>query len=200
MKYALALLLFALTNICLTMPFAHAKIDNDDTPQEAANKQLALNFFHDLWGSNKTDRYVDYVAETYVVHDIGDRKGVVEPAIEQKRIADRFWAGGEMTFELDYQIAQGDLVATRWIAHYQADSLMAKLMFGSGSIPIINVLRIEDGRIVEFWNHRHDIDSGMTNLYVARGLLIGLLIALIPTLMALRLGRKLKRIGSTERQ
>ena len=127
------------------------------------------------------------------MHDIGKRKGVVEPAIEQKRIADRFWGGGEMTFELDYQIAEVDLVATRWIGHYEADTLMAKLMFGSSSIPIINVFRIEDGKIVEFWNHRHDIDTSITNLYVARGLLIGLVIALIPTGVAIRLRRKLKR-------
>ena len=186
--------MLAIATLSLAIPTAQAQVDNDDTPQEAANKQLALNFYQDLWGSNNTDRYIDYVAETYVVHDIGERKGVVEPAIEQKRIADRFWGGGEMTFELDYQIAEGDLVATRWIGHYEADTLMAKLMFGSSSIPIINVFRIEDGKIVEFWNHRHDIDTSITNLYVARGLLIGLVIALIPTGVAIRLRRKLKRI------
>lgn len=184
----------AIATLSLAIPTAQAQVDNDDTPQEAANKQLALNFYQDLWGSNNTDRYIDYVAETYIVHDIGKRKSVVEPAIEQKRIADRFWGGGEMTFQLDYQIVEGDLVATRWIGHYEADTLMAKLMFGSSSIPIINVFRIEDGKIVEFWNHRHDIDTSITNLYVARGLLIRLVIALIPTGVAIRLRRKLKRI------
>jgi predicted SnoaL-like aldol condensation-catalyzing enzyme len=176
-----------------------AQADADDTPQEAANKQLALDFYRDLWGSDNTDRYADYVAETYVVHDIGGRKGVTEPAIEQKNIADRMWDNGEMDFELDYQVAEGDRVATRWIGHYRPDTLLGKFMFGSNAIPVINVVRIQDGKIVEFWNHRHDIDTNMRYVLVAVGLLIGLaiglLIAMIPTAMAFRLRRKVKEAG-----
>lgn len=187
----------ALCALLLFAPLAHAQIDKDDTAREAANKQIALGFYRDLWGSDNTDRYADYMAETYVAHDIGDRKGVTEPAIEQKKIADRFWDGGEMTFELDYQIAEDDLVATRWIWHYEPETLFAKLLFGSNSIPIINVFRIEDGKIVELWNHRHDIDTGMTRMFIAIGLVIGLLIALIPTVIAIRLRGKLKRIQAS---
>ncbi|MEL6484374.1 MAG: ester cyclase, partial [Bacteroidota bacterium] len=96
---------------------------------EEINKEIARNFYQDLWFTNNTDKYADYVAEEYVVHDIGDRKGVTEPAIEQKIIADRFWEGGSWDSKIDYQIAEGDLVATRWTANYQAESFMAKVMF-----------------------------------------------------------------------
>jgi hypothetical protein len=41
--------------------------------------------------------------------------------------------------------------------------------------PIINVFRFEDGKIVEVWNHRHDIDSFQTIRFKARGLAVGLL-------------------------
>lgn len=189
--------------LLLALPFAaksvQAQVDADDGPQEAANKQLALDFYLDLWGSDNTDRYADYVADTYVVHDIGDRKGVAEPAVEQKNIADRFWDNGEMDFELDYQVAEGDLVATRWIWRYRPDTLLGKFMFGSNAIPIINVVRIEDGKIVEFWNHRHDIDTNMRYVLVlvglAIGLAIGLLIAMIPTAIAFRLRRRVKEAG-----
>lgn len=68
-------------------------------------------------------------------------------------------------------------------------------MFGSGTIPIINVFRINnDGKIVEIWNHRHDIDTPQTMKFTIKGLLLGLLIALIPTIIAFRLKRKLKVI------
>lgn len=148
--------------------------------REAANKAVALGFYNDLWGSPNTDRYGEYVAETYVVHDIGDRKGVTEPAIEQKIIADRFWDNGTLEFELDYQVAEGDLVATRWWGHYQPDTLLGKLMFGDSSIPIINVFRIQDDKIVEIWNHRHDIDTRRATLPVALAFVLGLLLAGIP--------------------
>jgi predicted SnoaL-like aldol condensation-catalyzing enzyme len=157
------------------------------------NKEIARNFYQDLWFTNNTDKYTDYVADEYVVHDIGDRKAVTEPAIEQKIIADRFWDNGNWDSKINYQLADGDLVATRWEATYQPSTFLGKVMFGSGTIPIINVFRInEEGKIVEIWNHRHDIDTPQTMKFTIKGLLIGLLIALIPTIIAFRLKRKLK--------
>jgi len=163
--------------------------------KQERNKEIAKNFYQDLWFSNNTDKYSDYVADEYVVHDIGDRKGVTEPAIEQKIIADRFWNNGSWESKINYQLAEGDLVATRWVATYEPSSLLGHLMIGSGTIPIINVFRINDeGKIVEIWNHRHDIDTPQTMKFTIKGLLIGLLIALIPTVIAFRLKRKLKTI------
>lgn len=157
------------------------------------NKEIARDFYQDLWFTDNTDKYIEYVADEYVVHDIGDRKGVTEPAIEQKIIADRFWDNGTWDSKINYQIAEGDLVATRWEATYNPSTFLGKAVFGSGTIPIINVFRVnEEGKIVEIWNHRHDIDTPQTMRFTAKGLLIGLLIALIPTIIAFRLKRKLK--------
>ncbi|MEO0365621.1 MAG: nuclear transport factor 2 family protein, partial [Pseudomonadota bacterium] len=116
--------------------------------EEASNRKIANAFYEDLWNSNNTDRYVEYMAETYIAHDIGDRKGVEEPAIEQKNIADFFWANGDMSVEYDYQIADGDLVATRWIWKYKPTTFFGRVFLGSTNIPIINVFRFEDGKIV----------------------------------------------------
>lgn len=159
------------------------------------NKEIARSFYKDLWFTNNTDKYADYVADEYVVHDIGDRKGVIEPAIEQKNIADFFWENGSWDSKINYQIAEGDLVATRWEATYSPSSLLGKMAIGSGTLPIINVFRInEEGKIVEIWNHRHDIDTPQTMKFTMKGLIIGLLIALIPTIIAFRLKRKLKAL------
>ena len=160
--------------------------------QTEINKEIARNFYKDLWFSNNTDRYIKYVADTYTVHDVGDRKGVTEPAVEQKNIADFFWANGDLEPRFDFQIAEGDLVATRWIAVYEPKTIVGKILIGSKPLPIINVLRFENGKIVEFWNHRHDIDTNQTLKFVFKGLLFGLLIALAPTIYAIRLRRKLQ--------
>ena len=77
--------------------------------QSEINKQIAKNFYQDLWFTNNTKNYINYVADEYRVHDIGDRKGVMEPAIEQKNIADFFWQNGAWKSKVDYQIAEGDL-------------------------------------------------------------------------------------------
>ena len=124
------------------------------------NKRLAAEFYQKLWFSNNTDAYADYVADDYVVHDIGDRKNVTEPAIAQKEVADLFHGFGTLSGEIDYQIAEGDKVATRWFISLDPnDQGRTKGMTKVERVPIINVFRFnEEGKIIEIWNHRHDID------------------------------------------
>ncbi len=187
--------LFILILCCLVSLLSNGQSgDNSPKDQSEINKEIARKFYEDLWFSDKTENYSKYVADQYVVHDIGDRKGVVEPAIEQKNIADLFWKNGEMNGEIDYQIAEGDLVATRWILSYQPKSFFGGVFLGPAELPIINVFRIKDGKIVEIWNHRHDIDTRQTLIFTFKGLLIGLLIALIPTFLAIKYRRKLKKM------
>lgn len=156
------------------------------------NKRIARAFYDDLWLSNNTEKYSLYVADNYVVHDIGDRKNVTEPAVEQKHIADFFWENGIMSGSINYQVAEGDLVATRWTLDYEPKTLLGRVLLGRDSLPIINVFRFEDGKIVEIWNHRHDVDTGQTLRFVLQGLLLGLLIGLIPLAWAFNLRRRLK--------
>ncbi len=124
------------------------------------NKELARGFYEDLWFSNNTHRFKNYVADTYVVHDIGDAKGVTEPAIKQKEIADIFHGFGKLTGRIDYQIAEGDKVATRWFIYLDpTPQAMQMGMSKVDGVAIINVFRFNDsGRIVEIWNHRHDVE------------------------------------------
>ncbi len=163
------------------------------TNQTEINKEIARNFYQDLWFTNNTENYKKYVADQYIVHDIGDRKGVVEPAIEQKKIADFFWKNGQFDCKIDYQIAEGDMVATRWTGSFKATTLFGQIFLENKEpISIINVFRIKDGKIVELWNHRHDIETPQTLKFTIKGLIIGLIIALLPTIIALRLRKKLR--------
>ncbi len=181
----------AVAVLLLAGPVSHAQSDDDDVVEQ--NKQLARAFYEDLWFSNNTGKYSLYMADTYVAHDIGDRKNATEPAIEQKNIADFFWDNGEMSGQIDFQVAEGDLVATRWSWRYEPTTLLGRILKGRDDLPIINVFRFEDGKIVELWNHRHDIDTGMTLMFKLQGLAIGLLIALVPLIWAIRLRRRLRR-------
>lgn len=124
------------------------------------NKRLAREFYQELWFTDNTDVYSNYVADEYVVHDVGPRKGVTEAAVEQKNIADLFHSFGEMTGEIDYQIAEDDKVATRWLISLDAsDDAKAAGMTDVDRVAIINVFRFDDdGKIVEIWNHRHDVE------------------------------------------
>ena len=185
-------LVFALTHIVIHSYSQEKSLIN--ISQEEINKEIARNFYQDLWFTNNTDNYAKYVADNYVVHDIGKRKGIIEPAIEQKHIADFFWEQGEFDSKIDFQIAEGDLVATRWTGTFNANTLFGKLAIESNEpISIINVFRINDGKIVEFWNHRHDIETPQTLKFTFKGFIIGLLFSIIPIVIALNLRKKLNK-------
>ena len=163
--------------------------------QTEINKEIARNGYQNASITNNTDNYKKYVADQYIVHDIGDRKGVTEPAIEQKNIADFFWKNGVFQSEIDYQIAEGDLVATRWTGSFKSNTLFGRIALETDQpISIINVFRIKDGKIVEFWNHRHDIDTPQTLKFTIKGFIVGLILALIPVIVALRLRKKLRLV------
>lgn len=63
------------------------------------NKRLAREFYENLWFEQNTEVFADYVADEYVIHDMGDTKGAMptEPAVTQKEIADRFHSFGKIT-------------------------------------------------------------------------------------------------------
>jgi predicted SnoaL-like aldol condensation-catalyzing enzyme len=165
-----------------------------DSSQEQTNKALARQFYEQVWFSRNLSAVDDLVAPTYIVHDIGDRKGVTEPADEQKQIADFFWQNGEMTGRIDYQIAEGDLVATRWQWEFKPKTWLMKTLGGDERIPIINVFRFKDGKIVEIWNHRHDIDTSQVNILFVKGLFVGLVPALILVVVTFLMWRRLRRL------
>jgi predicted SnoaL-like aldol condensation-catalyzing enzyme len=161
--------------------------------QEQTNKALARQFYEQVWFSRNLSAVDNLVAPTYIVHDIGDRKGVTEPSDQQKQIADFFWQNGEMTGRIDYQIAEDDLVATRWQWEFKPQTWWMKALGGQQQIPIINVFRFRDSKIVEIWNHRHDIDTFQGNILFVQGLFVGLVPAVILAASTFLLWRKLRR-------
>jgi predicted SnoaL-like aldol condensation-catalyzing enzyme len=192
MKIFIVFILFTSLNEDLTAQADTTAANN----QIEINKQIVNGFYQDLWFTNNTGNYARYVADEFIAHDIGDRKNSLEPAIEQKQIADFFWKHTTNNrTNVDFQIAEGDLVATRWNMAWEPNTLFGRILLGKGELPIINVMRIENGQIVEFWNHRHDIDTRMARLpLILRGFVFGLLIALVPTFIAFRQSRTLKKL------
>ena len=194
--------LFTITIFLTLMASAGFAQDAPAQPAAAANTQeqnkaLARRFYEQVWFSNNPAAVDEIVAPTYVVHDTGDRKNVTEKAERQKEIAAYFWDRGTMTGAINYQIAEGDLVATRWQWEYKPNSWWTKLLGGRDQIPIINVFRFKDGKIVEIWNHRHDIDTAAGNVLFFKGLIAGLLPALALLVLSGVLYFKLRRTRRT---
>ena len=174
--------------VCLVLCFSPVTAFADET--EDRNKALARRFYEEVWFSRNPATVDELVAPTYVVHDTGGRKNMTETAAEQKKIAEYFWERGTMTGSINYQIADGDLVATRWQWEFAPNVWWMKALGGREQIPIINVFRFRDGKIVEIWNHRHDIDTGFANILFIKGLAVGLLPSILLLVLLLLLWQK----------
>lgn len=72
-------------------------------------------------------------------------------------------------------------------------TLLGRTMMSGGDLPIINVFRFENGKIVEIWNHRHDIDTGRTLAFKPQGFAVGLVPGVILLVYAWMLRRRLNR-------
>ncbi|MGH9788487.1 MAG: nuclear transport factor 2 family protein [Candidatus Acidiferrales bacterium] len=184
---------YVLTTLALSLALLLCSVPALGGETEETNKALARRFYEEVWFSQNLAVVDELVAPTYVVHDVGDRKGVRESAEEQKRIAEFFWQRGTMTGRIDYQIAEGDLVATRWQWEFHPRVWWGKALAGRTPLPIINVFRFQNGKIVEIWNHRHDIDSFPGNLRFIQGLAIGLAPSLVLLVVSVILRRKLRK-------
>ena len=126
---------------------------------EEANKALVTRFYEEVWGRGNVDVADEVFADDYERHDF--RSGNPTPGPEgQKEIARAFRAAfPDLSFRVDFIIADDDFVAGRWTASgthlgsWAGVEPTGKPMHFSA----INVFRFSDGKVVELWNHRDDL-------------------------------------------
>jgi steroid delta-isomerase-like uncharacterized protein len=126
---------------------------------EDANKALVRRFYEEVWARGNLDVADELFADDYVRHDF--RGGEPEAGAEgQKQIAADFRAAfPDLTWDVDFILADGDLVAGRWTASgtHRASWAGVEPTGRSMRFSGINVFRFAEGRVVEIWNHRDDL-------------------------------------------
>jgi steroid delta-isomerase-like uncharacterized protein len=123
------------------------------------NKELIRRFYEEVWARGNLDVADELFADDYVRHDF--RGGEPESGAEgQKQIAAAFRAAfPDLTWDVDFILADGDFVAGRWTATgtHQASWAGVEPTGRSMRFSGINVFRFADGKVVEIWNHRDDL-------------------------------------------
>jgi steroid delta-isomerase-like uncharacterized protein len=126
---------------------------------EEANKAAVRRFYEELWGRGNLAVADELFADGYERHDFREGEPVAGPE-GQKQIAAAFRAAfPDLSWEIDFLLADGDFVAGRWTAtgthlgQWAGVEATARPMRFSG----INVFRFSEGKVVEIWNHRDDL-------------------------------------------
>jgi predicted SnoaL-like aldol condensation-catalyzing enzyme len=153
------------------------------------NRAAARRFYEEVWFAHKVDAVDELFAPEFLNHEPRDpdAKARVEgrklPREAQKELARQQAAGSG---RIDFQVASGDRVVTRWTWTMPLTGWWERLVSGRDRIEIaaVQILRFgEDGRIAEVWNHRDDqgVEEQMrlTGLYYFEGVLFGAVLALV---------------------
>lgn len=124
-----------------------------------SNKQLIRRFYDEVWNKGNTGFVFEVFADEYVRHDL--RPGNPIPgAAGQKQVADDFRAAfPDLKHETEFLVGEGDMVVARWTmqgtntARWGQTPPTGKFVKMSG----VNIFRLENGKVVEIWNHRDDL-------------------------------------------
>jgi steroid delta-isomerase-like uncharacterized protein len=119
----------------------------------AQNKAVVKRFF-ESWNARDLDAFDEIIAPDAVSHDPQDPFAGVGGPEGARRSAEMYHAAySDARFELHEQIAEGDLVVTRWTGKGTHDGeLMGVAPTGKWvEVDGIAIDRIADGRIVESW-------------------------------------------------
>jgi steroid delta-isomerase-like uncharacterized protein len=126
---------------------------------EEANNALVRRFYEEAWAQGHFDVVDELFSDDYERHDF--RGGEPTPGPEgQKEIARAFRAAfPDLSWEIDFILAEDDFVAARWTASGTHLGTWAGVEPTGNEMRFsgINVFRFSEGKVVELWNHRDDL-------------------------------------------
>ncbi len=141
--------------------------------------QLINDFYARAWNSDNAAYADEVFAHPYMRHDGSDVQGNQRDTSSQSEIASSVRSRFK-NFSLVPQLmmAQGDLVATRWLMEGQPKGIGRFLSLGTNvSATGVNIFKIKEGKVVEIWNNRDDYtimkQVGIIRLEMIKGFLAG---------------------------
>jgi steroid delta-isomerase-like uncharacterized protein len=118
------------------------------------NKETARRFL-EAFQSGDVDALDDIVAENAVDHDPYNPHANEGLEGAKKTVQMYRTAFPDLEFSIEFQLAEGDMVATRWIGTgtHEGELMGMQPTGKKSSVTGIAIDRIQDGKIVESWNN-----------------------------------------------
>jgi steroid delta-isomerase-like uncharacterized protein len=119
-----------------------------------SNKTVARRFFEEVFGKGNLNVLDEITARDYVNSGPGTLPGLPTGPEGAKQLVTVYRnAFPDLRFTIDEQIAEGDMVVTRWTGHGTHQGELAGLPATSKSTTVtgIAVDRIVNGKIAETW-------------------------------------------------
>lgn len=124
----------------------------EQTPKHIRNKEIVLDFYKIIFEDREPLKAIErHVGDTYTQHnpDYADGPEAIKvafPAVIE--------ANPDMSFDIKRVVAEGDLVVLH--NHYKANK-------DERGISIMDIFRLEDGKIVEHWDVLQQVPETSAN-------------------------------------
>jgi steroid delta-isomerase-like uncharacterized protein len=119
------------------------------------NKNIVRRVIDEVWNRGEYSVLGELIARDYVGHSSSIESETHGPQGYQQYFADQREAFADIHYTVDVQVAEGDLVATRWTARAthtgEFQGIPAK--GHKGTIEGISIFRIANSCIVECWTN-----------------------------------------------
>ena len=133
------------------------------------NKAIARRIQEEFWDQKNLAVADELLAPTYVDHGPGSPPSVTPgPAVYKETASAYFMAFPDVRVTVEFQIAEGDMVVTRWKSHatHTGSLFGMSATHKSTSVTGITIDHIVDGKLVESWTEFDNLGS-MQKLGVA---------------------------------
>jgi steroid delta-isomerase-like uncharacterized protein len=123
------------------------------------NKKLIRRFYEEVWNRGNVEVAKEIFADDYVRHDLRPTEAEPGGAGQAKIAADFRRAFPDLSFHVDLLVAEGNLVAARWTASGTHTGMWGGVAPSGKQARFsgVNFFRVQDGRVIEIWNHRDDL-------------------------------------------
>ena len=117
------------------------------------NKALARRVIEEMFNKGNLDVAEELIAPDYVDHDPAMPEDIRGPEGFKEYVSAYRSAFSDLHIEIEAQIAEGDLVATRWTGTGTHDGELAGIPATGNrvTLPGMEIVRISDGKLVEGW-------------------------------------------------
>ena len=123
------------------------------------NKDLIRRFYEEVWNRGNLDVCDEVFAPDYVRHDFRSTEPVPGPEGQKQIAADFRAAFPDLQFVVDLLVAEDDYVVGRWTATGTHLGRWGTVEPTGRSVRLsaANIFRLDNGKVVEIWNHRDDL-------------------------------------------
>jgi predicted ester cyclase len=123
------------------------------------NKDLIRRFYEEVWDRGNLDVCDEVFAPDYVRHDFRSTEPVPGPEGQKQIAADFRAAFPDLHFVVDLLVAENDYVVGRWTATGTHSGCCGTVEPTGRRVRFsaANIFRVENGKVVEIWNHRDDL-------------------------------------------